>query len=741
MDHPGADGARRIGPYALLGRQSTFGGSEVFAARSDEGLLVTVTVVGPELAADPGFRDRFRAAVEAARTLSGAFLVPVVDADTDAPVPWLATRFTAGLPLRQAVDRHGPLSEPALRVLADGLARALAALHAAGTVHGEVNPDSVLLTMDGPRITALGMVGATGSPAPSPTDDMFDLGSTVLFAASGGEPDTDALPVSLRDVIGGCLYPEPSDRPTAEQLAAYLRHQNLPALKGSWLPPAVTADMAAATAAVGSESAGGGGRGPLPPQPEIAAGAGVSRRKLIIALAGGVAVLGGTAAALAFSGDSSPAPESQAGGPGSTARPASPSGGRSTAAPSASPSSTDGPEPVVLAGPDAVKAWSEAGKHAPTCLEASDKVVMVVTDTATSFLDAATGKSVFHPMNTTNEFRMSSYKYPTAYADGVFYLLCDTPSQSGVLAAFDAAGGKAKWATNLAASDPGGAKLVSMYPSNYVAVAGNTVYVCGQVRQLDGKFSAKSPTTGYIRAFNAATGKKLWQVKGTDINNVLVPPSGSHLLATSAVPGKKPGRVQMIDAGRKGARGWKVSVPHASFYFTTGWPLTCYAAGLFLFAGGNGNTLFAVDAATGSEKWHQRFDAKNGDQVQIGTPFSSQDGATVYVPVGSDLAALATADGTIQWVAVLDGASDTGTANVFNASLALGGKNAQCSADTVFATDSAKTLWAIDAATGRARWRYRDPGQPDVGFMWTVGGDHVFIASHLTMTAIAAHGR
>ncbi|MEV6499840.1 PQQ-binding-like beta-propeller repeat protein [Streptomyces prunicolor] len=742
MDHPGADGAHRIGPYALLGRQSTGGGGEVFSARTDEGRLVTVTVVRPELAADPGFRDRFRVAVEAARTLSGAFLAPVVDADADASVPWLATEFTAGLPLRQAVDRHGPLSEPALRVLADGLARALAALHAAGTVHGEVSPDSVLLTMDGPRITALGIVGATGSAAPAPTDDMFDLGSTVRYAASGGEPDTDALPVSLREVIGGCLYPDPPDRPTAEQLVDYLRHQNLPALKGSWLPPAVTADMAAAAAAVGSASAEGGGRGPFPPPPVIAAGTGVSRRKLIIGLAGGAALLGGSAAALAFSGDSSPSSDGRAGGPGSTARPASPSGGgRSTSASSASPSSTDGPEAIVLAGPDAAKAWSGAGKHAPKCLEASDKVVMVVTDTATSFLDATTGKSVFSPLNTTNDFGTTGDRYPTAYADGVFYLLCDTPSQSGLLAAFDAASGKVKWAIEMAFVDPGGGSDAPMYISNYVAVAGNTVYVCGGVLETSGSDSSTSPTSGYIRAYNAATGKRLWQVKGTDINNVLVPPTGSHLLATSEVPGKKPGRVQMIDAGRKGARGWKVSVRDASFYFSTGWPLTCYAAGLFLFGGGNGDTLFAVDAATGSEKWHQRFDAKNGDQVRIGAPFSSPDGATVYVPVGSDLVALATADGTIRWVATLDGAGDLGISNMFNASSRISGRSAQCSADTVFATDTAKTLWAIDAATGRARWKYNDPGQPDVGFLWTVGGDHVFIASHLTMTAIAAHGR
>ena len=96
------------------------GGVSVFAARTDEGRLVAD--VAARMRAGPGFRDGFRG-VEAARTMSGAFLAPVVDADADAQVPWLATEFTAGLPLRQVVDRHGPLSEPALRVLADGLAR------------------------------------------------------------------------------------------------------------------------------------------------------------------------------------------------------------------------------------------------------------------------------------------------------------------------------------------------------------------------------------------------------------------------------------------------------------------------------------------------------------------------------------------------------------------------------------------------------------------------------------------
>ncbi|MET7647919.1 PQQ-binding-like beta-propeller repeat protein [Streptomyces sp. NPDC005426] len=706
-------------------------GSESFTARADEGPLVTVTLVKPEPAADPGFRERFRTAVATARTLSDAFLVPLVDADVDAPLPWVATRFTAGLPLRQAVERHGPLSEPALRMLADGLARALSALHAAGAVHGGVSPDSVLLTMDGPRIQVLG-TAAFGSGPASPASDMFALGTAVLFAASGGTSDTHALPLSLREVIGGCFDPVPPDRPTARQFVTYLSEQNLPVLTNGWLPPEVTADMPAASA-----EAGGRGTPPAPPAPP--AGAGVSRRKLLLALAGGTAVLGGTAAAFALSGDSSPASDGRADGPGPTARPGSTAGKRSARA-SASPSRSDGPKRVVLAGPDAVPLWSRSGRTAPTCIEGSGKVIMLSTDSATSFLDGATGKDVFRALKPTVPYRESS-QHRTAYADGMFYLLCDTPDVQNVLAAFDSSTGRAAWAVALTASDPGGPALISPYLGNYVAVAGKTVYVCGQVRERKGTWAADDPVTGFIRAFDATNGKKLWQVKGTDINNVLVPPTGAHLLAASAIPGKESGRIQMIDAGRKGDRGWKASVSYNSPYFNLGWPLTCYGEGLFLFAGGEGDTLFAVDAVTGREKWHQRFEAKNGDQVHLGTPFTGPDGAVVYVPVGRDLAALTVADGTFRWIAVLDGADEDGGASLFVASLAMGGRHAHCSADTVFATDSAQTLWAIDAATGTARWKYRDPGQPDTGFLWTVGGDHVYIASNLTMTAITAQGR
>jgi hypothetical protein len=41
--------------------------------------------------------------------VSGLFTAPVIDADTDGPVPWLATAYVSGPSLADAVSQHGPL--------------------------------------------------------------------------------------------------------------------------------------------------------------------------------------------------------------------------------------------------------------------------------------------------------------------------------------------------------------------------------------------------------------------------------------------------------------------------------------------------------------------------------------------------------------------------------------------------------------------------------------------------------
>jgi serine/threonine protein kinase len=76
-----------IGPYRVAGRLGTGGMGQVFLGRSPGGRMLAIKVVRPELAGDLEFRVRFRREVAAARSVSGLFTAPVVDADTEAPVP------------------------------------------------------------------------------------------------------------------------------------------------------------------------------------------------------------------------------------------------------------------------------------------------------------------------------------------------------------------------------------------------------------------------------------------------------------------------------------------------------------------------------------------------------------------------------------------------------------------------------------------------------------------------------
>ena len=102
------DDPREIGPYRLLGQLGCGGMGQVFLGMSAGGRPIAVKVIRTELATDPDFRARFRGEVAAAQKVSGLFTALVVDADLDAPVPWLATAYVPGPSLTEAVRGHGP---------------------------------------------------------------------------------------------------------------------------------------------------------------------------------------------------------------------------------------------------------------------------------------------------------------------------------------------------------------------------------------------------------------------------------------------------------------------------------------------------------------------------------------------------------------------------------------------------------------------------------------------------------
>lgn len=93
----------RIAGYRILGRLGAGGMGVVLLGRSTGGALVAIKLIRAEYADDAGFRTRFRREVAIARQVRNRWAVPVVDADTEAGAPWLATEFVPGPALSEAV--------------------------------------------------------------------------------------------------------------------------------------------------------------------------------------------------------------------------------------------------------------------------------------------------------------------------------------------------------------------------------------------------------------------------------------------------------------------------------------------------------------------------------------------------------------------------------------------------------------------------------------------------------------
>ncbi|MFI7408630.1 serine/threonine-protein kinase [Streptomyces sp. NPDC049627] len=293
MEQLGAGDPPQIGAYRLLGRLGAGGMGDVYLARSDRGRTVAVKLVRRELAAQEEFRARFRQEVQAARQVGGFWTAPVLDADTEAEVPWVATGYVAGPSLQQVVGHdHGALPERSVRILAAGLAHALKDIHAAGIVHRDLKPSNVLVTIDGPRVIDFGiaraletvgesgltrtgaLIGSPGFMAPeqvrgdriTPACDVFCLGSVLAYAATGRlpfgsldsgahavmfriaqeEPDLDGMPEGIADLVRDCLRKEPGARPTLNRILERTGAEDTVSggrSRDPWLPSALVAQL------------------------------------------------------------------------------------------------------------------------------------------------------------------------------------------------------------------------------------------------------------------------------------------------------------------------------------------------------------------------------------------------------------------------------------------------------------------------------------------------------------------
>ncbi|MFI8764043.1 MFS transporter [Streptomyces sp. NPDC053792] len=287
MDQLITEDPTRIGPYRLIARLGAGGMGLVYLGRSEAGRTVAVKVVQAEHAQHPEFRRRFAREVAAARRVGGEWTAAVLDADTEAPVPWVATQYIPGPDLTTVVAKDfGPLPEHSVRTLANRLAVALQSVHGAGLIHRDLKPSNVLVTVDGPRVIDFGiaramdglggdslhtrtgmLIGSPGFMSPeqvrglelTPASDVFCLGAVLVYAATGRllfgatdtglsahlfriaeeEPDLTGVPDSLIDLVRACLHKDPALRPTPAEVAERTATDRAE----EWLPGSVLAQL------------------------------------------------------------------------------------------------------------------------------------------------------------------------------------------------------------------------------------------------------------------------------------------------------------------------------------------------------------------------------------------------------------------------------------------------------------------------------------------------------------------
>jgi Protein kinase domain len=252
--------------YDLIARLGRGGMGVVDLARDEDGNKVALKRLTLQGSASEIARARERLLREAAvlRRLHHPNIVALVDVVDEGDEIVLVMPYMAGGSLAERVAQHGPA--PAAEVERQGrrLLGALSSAHAAGIVHRDIKPANILFDDRGEPcladfgvalshdqthgLTIAGMVvGTPGFMAPeqargepvSPATDVFSLGATLLFAATGdgpygqGDPGLlmvkaaggkvqkvrRSLPGSLRRLLRAMLAPRPERRPSAAALA------------------------------------------------------------------------------------------------------------------------------------------------------------------------------------------------------------------------------------------------------------------------------------------------------------------------------------------------------------------------------------------------------------------------------------------------------------------------------------------------------------------------------------------
>lgn len=719
---------RRIGPFEVLGRLGAGGMGLVYLARSASGRRVAIKTVRTELAEDQLFRVRFTREVEAARAVSGFYTAAVVDADPRAAVPWLATAYVPAPSLEEIVNDCGPLPAQAVRWLAAGVAEALQSIHSAGLVHRDLKPSNVLVVEDGPRVIDFGIASgvsntrltmtnvAVGTPAyMSPeqakdsrsvtgASDVFSLGSMLVFAATGHPPfhganpvetvfmllregpDLEGLPDELRPLIESCMEMEATARPNPADLQAQLA----PHLFGSGTDDSGTASAWLPEKAVALIEGRRGGRTALPPAPASPPAGrsggggrgGVSLRQAAppppsydpvvpAPFPVPVGAVGGPGGASALGGVGGPL-----GGPGGVGGIGGPDTGPVRLAGAAVPIGP-GPRIADIRATAAVRAPApEPGLVGSWTRVRPGELALPAAAphgaaSAVAALPAAPTETP--PGWRPWRFRMSNDVWGTPSVDGDLVYVT-----SFEVHALDVATGRRRFKTR--------------------DVAWSMAVAEGRVHASDG------PT---LFALDAREGTDLWRL-----------PADAWVYSLKAgrgtvVTGTRGGGAQGWEAAN-GQKLWEITGCQTDFEAPEAGP-ALHEGTVYVWQDAR---LRALEARTGEERWSYPV----GDAASCGgvpvrvTP--APDG-NVYVSAGTRVLAIDIASGMVRWHFEAPAAFLSPPAFVPGPAVAGGG---------VYLADYLGTVYALDAADGRDRWRIATEARASIEPVLVAAG-HVHVGS------------